>query len=116
MELHPEQRFEIARQRQAEKLARGLEAYATLRAASAVRERSSGRRLRPLELYRTAVVRTRALLVLVAVFLAASTVMTVALGWSDGSAPRPVERTAPAALPEDVLPGGASAPGAMFAD
>ena len=30
MELHPEQRFEIARQRQAEKLARGLEAYRAL--------------------------------------------------------------------------------------
>lgn len=32
MELHPEQRFEIARQRQAEKLARGLEAYRALQA------------------------------------------------------------------------------------
>jgi hypothetical protein len=32
MELHPEQRFEIARQRQAEKLARGLDAYRALRA------------------------------------------------------------------------------------
>lgn len=32
MELHPEQRFELARQRQAEKLARGLAAYNALRA------------------------------------------------------------------------------------
>ena len=56
MELHPDQRFELARQRQAEKLARGLEAYYALRAQEHAAEEPA-RSPRRLARFRRATVR-----------------------------------------------------------
>jgi hypothetical protein len=57
MELHPEQRFEIARQRQAEKLAHGLEAYRALRAQEESATEESARSPRRLVRFLRATVR-----------------------------------------------------------
>jgi hypothetical protein len=57
MELHPEQRFEIARQRNAEKLAHGLEAYRALRAQEERTSEEPEPALRRLARFRRATIR-----------------------------------------------------------